>query len=68
MSEWYAFGPTIGAALNATLVSYNGRCFIGVNVDTAAVPDAAAMLECLHVGFEEVTHCGCARPAEPASP
>ena len=31
VSEWYAFGPTIGSALNATLVSYNGRCFVGIN-------------------------------------
>ncbi len=52
--DWYAFGPTIGAALNTTLVSYNGTCHIGVNVDTGAIPDAATMLECLRAGFAEV--------------
>ncbi|MET1003708.1 MAG: wax ester/triacylglycerol synthase domain-containing protein, partial [Acidimicrobiia bacterium] len=45
VAEWYAFGPTIGAALNATLVSYDGTCYVGVNVDTGAVPDGAVMLE-----------------------
>ena len=54
VTEWYAFGPTIGAALNATLVSYNGRCYVGLNVDTGAIPDGAAMLECMREGFDEV--------------
>jgi hypothetical protein len=56
VAQWYAFGPTIGAALNVTLVSYDGKCFIGVNVDTGAIPDSAAMLECLRDGFDEVLH------------
>jgi WS/DGAT/MGAT family acyltransferase len=60
VAQWYAFGPTIGAALNTTLVSYDGTCYIGVNVDTGAVPDPAAMLACLRDGFEEVTHRACA--------
>ena len=54
VTDWYAFGPTIGAALNVTLVSYNGTCYIGVNEDTGAIPDADAMLECLRDGFREV--------------
>ena len=56
--QWYAFGPTIGAALNATLVSYDGTCYVGVNVDTGAIPDSAAMLGCLREGFDEVMHTG----------
>jgi diacylglycerol O-acyltransferase len=60
VAEWYAFGPTIGAALNTTLVSYDGTCYVGVNVDTGAVPDPTAMLACLRDGFEEVTHRSCA--------
>ncbi len=63
VAEWYAFGPTIGAALNATLVSYDGACYIGVNVDTGAIPDGPAMLECLREGFDEVTRLG-GRPPE----
>jgi len=58
VAEWYAFGPTIGAALNVTLVSYDGSCYIGVNVDAAAIPDADAMLECLGDGFREVVDLG----------
>ena len=60
VAQWYAFGPTIGAALNATLVSYDGTCYVGVTVDTGAIPDPAAMLACLRNGFEEVTHRACA--------
>ena len=52
--EWYAFGPTIGAALNVTLVSYDGNCHIGLTVDRGAVPDADGMLDCLREGFREV--------------
>ena len=58
VDEWYAFGPTLGAALNATLISYDGICFIGVNVDTGAVPDGAAMIDCLREGLDEVSALG----------
>jgi WS/DGAT/MGAT family acyltransferase len=51
----FAFGPTIGAALNTTLVSYDGTCHIGVNIDTAAVPDPDVLLACLEEGLTEVT-------------
>ena len=54
VDEWYAFGPTIGAAMNVTLVSYDGTCYVGVTVDTAAIPDAETMLECLQEGFREI--------------
>ena len=58
VAEWYAFGPTIGAALNATLVSYDKTCYIGINVDTGAIPDASVMIECLRNGFDEITDLG----------
>jgi WS/DGAT/MGAT family acyltransferase len=51
----FAFGPTIGAALNTTLLSYDGTCHIGVNIDTAAVPDPEVLLACLAEGLTEVT-------------
>jgi diacylglycerol O-acyltransferase len=54
VKEWYAFGPTIGAALNVTMISYAGTCYVGCNVDLGAVPDPAAMQSCLHEGFDEV--------------
>ncbi|HTN99831.1 MAG TPA: WS/DGAT domain-containing protein, partial [Microthrixaceae bacterium] len=50
----YAFSPTIGAAVNATLLSYVDTCAIGVNVDTAAIPDLDAFHDCLVAGFDEV--------------
>jgi diacylglycerol O-acyltransferase len=51
--EWYAFGPTIGASLNVTLISYDGTCYVGVNVDTGAIPDPSALMDCLREGFTE---------------
>jgi diacylglycerol O-acyltransferase len=54
MTEYYAFGPTIGASVNLTLISYCGTCNIGVNIDTAAVPDPEVLETCLQQGFDEV--------------
>ncbi len=54
VTDYAAFGPTIGAAMNATLFSYNGSCCIGVTVDTTAVPDHELLIECLTEGFAEV--------------
>jgi WS/DGAT/MGAT family acyltransferase len=48
------FGPTAGSAVNITLMSYDGICCIGVNVDTAAIPDPDEFLACLAAGFDEV--------------
>jgi diacylglycerol O-acyltransferase len=50
----YPFGPTIGAAVNVTLMTYVDTCALGVNVDTGAVPDLELFMECLVAGFEEV--------------
>ena len=54
VTGYYPFGPTIGASFNATLFSYDGRCCIGVTVDTHAVPDDDVLLECLAEGLAEV--------------
>ncbi|HUA94529.1 MAG TPA: wax ester/triacylglycerol synthase domain-containing protein, partial [Acidimicrobiales bacterium] len=54
VERYVAFPPTIGASLNVTLLSYDGTCCIGVNVDTAAVGDTDVLLGCLAEGFEEV--------------
>ena len=64
----FAFGPTIGASFNTTLLSYAGTCHIGVNIDTAAVPDPDVLLACLAEGLTEVTALGTAEPvlARPA--
>jgi diacylglycerol O-acyltransferase len=50
----YAFGPTIGAAVNVTLMTYVDTCALGINVDTGAIPDVEVFHDCLVAGFEEV--------------
>jgi diacylglycerol O-acyltransferase len=54
VARFYGFGPTIGAAVNLTLMSYCGTCFVGINVDLGAVPDPDLLLECLREGFDEI--------------
>ncbi|MBF6323343.1 DUF1298 domain-containing protein [Nocardia cyriacigeorgica] len=54
IERMFAFSPTLGTALNVTMTSYAGTCFVGVNVDTAAVPDTDALTECLVSGFRAV--------------
>ena len=54
VDSFYGFGPTIGAALNVTLMSYCGTCCVGVNIDTGAVPDPDVLMDCLRDGFDEV--------------
>lgn len=50
----YAFGPTVGSAVNVTLLTYVDTCALGIDIDTGAIPDAALFLECLRGGFDEV--------------
>ena len=50
----YPFGPLPGCASMITLVSHNGTCCIGVNLDPAAITDPASFVECLVDGFDEV--------------
>jgi diacylglycerol O-acyltransferase len=50
----YAFGPTIGAAVNVTLLTYVDTCALGINVDTAAIPDCEVFHDALVAGFDEV--------------
>jgi diacylglycerol O-acyltransferase len=58
----YAFGPTIGAGVNVTLLTYTDTCALGINADTGAIPDFDVFQECLVAGFDEVL--ALARPAE----
>lgn len=51
---YYPFGPTIGAALNVTLISYADVCHVGINIDSHAVDDPQELVRCLSVGFDEV--------------
>ena len=63
VDAFYPFGPTTGAAVNVTLMSYRDTCHIGVNTDVGAVPDADVFLRCLSEGFDEVV--ALAGPARP---
>jgi hypothetical protein len=62
----YAFGPTIGAGVNVTLMTYVDTCSLGINVDTGAIPDHEGFYECLAAGFEEVL--AIARPTPRPTP
>jgi diacylglycerol O-acyltransferase / wax synthase len=50
----YAFGPTIGAGVNVTLMTFVDTCTLGINVDTGAIPDYEVFHRCLVAGFDEV--------------
>ena len=50
----YAFGPTIGSAVNVTLLTYVDTCALGIDVDTTAIPDYDVFHEALVAGFDEV--------------
>ncbi|WP_328359440.1 WS/DGAT domain-containing protein [Mycobacterium sp. NBC_00419] len=50
----YAFGPTIGSAVNVTLLTYVDTCSLGIDVDTGAIPDFEEFADCLVAGFDEV--------------
>ena len=54
IERMYAFGPTIGTAFNVTLISHAGNCCVGINADTAAVPDLEVLKDCLVHGFRTV--------------
>jgi WS/DGAT/MGAT family acyltransferase len=54
----YAFAPPSGAALSVALLSHGDQCCIGVNIDTAAVPDADLLITCLREGFDDVLSVG----------
>ena len=58
VTNFISFSPTIGAALNLTLVSYKGTCSVGVAADSAAVPDHELLMTSLVGGFEEVLDLG----------
>ncbi len=54
----YPCGPLVGAAANCTLVGYNHKAFVGINVDAAAVPDLDMLAGCIREGFDAVIALG----------
>ena len=64
MERYVAFGPTTGTSVNFSLLSYDGSCCIGISMDTSAIAEPEALVECVRKGFEEVLALG--GPHEPA--
>lgn len=50
----YAFGPTIGASVNVTLLTYVDTCALGINVDTTAIPDYDVFYDAIVASFDEL--------------
>ena len=50
----YPIGPRPGVAAMVTMVSYDGTCCIGVNLDPAAITELELFETCLRDGFDEV--------------
>ncbi len=58
ITRMYPFGPLPGCAAMITLISHDGTCCIGLNVDPAAVTSPAVLVEGLAAGLDEVTALG----------
>ncbi len=52
--RYYPFGPTLGSAVNITLLSYLDTCCIGINCDAGAIPDDREFVQCIAAGLDEV--------------
>ena len=51
----YPLVATIGAAVNITMVTYDGAAYIGLSTDDRAISDLDALVEDLRAGFAAVT-------------
>jgi diacylglycerol O-acyltransferase len=60
----YPLVATIGAAVNVTMVTYDGSAFVGISADDRAVPDVAELVQDIRSGFATVTDA----PVGPADP
>ena len=54
----YPFGPLMGTAANCSLLGYDHKAFVGINVDAAAVPDVGMLAGCIRNGFDAVIALG----------
>ena len=62
----YPLVATIGAAVNVTMVTYDGSAFVGISADDRSVPDLGDLVADLRSGFASVTD-GPVGPADPLS-
>jgi hypothetical protein len=63
IERMYPFGPLPGCAVMITLISHEGQCCIGVNLDSAAVSDPDGLVADLQAGIDEVV--ALAKPPAP---
>jgi WS/DGAT/MGAT family acyltransferase len=54
----YPLGPRPGVAAMIAMITYNGRCCVGVNADPDVFDDPDELAECLRGGFAEVVAIG----------
>jgi WS/DGAT/MGAT family acyltransferase len=54
ITQMYPFGPLPGCGAMITLLSYEERCCIGLNLDAAAVTDTEGLVTDLRAGLDEV--------------
>jgi hypothetical protein len=54
----FPFGPLPGCAAMVTLLSQQGTCCIGINLDSTAVSDPAGLLADLQAGLDEIIALG----------
>jgi diacylglycerol O-acyltransferase / wax synthase len=54
VTHMYPFGPLPGCAAMVVLVSHDGTCCVGANIDPAAVTETGLFARCLREGFDEV--------------
>ncbi len=54
------YAPKGGAAMNVALMSYNGKCGFGINLDTAAIYDHDVMVRCMEESLAEIVALGSA--------
>jgi hypothetical protein len=50
----YPLGPRPGVAAMVTMLSYEGTCCVGLNMDPAVIGDEKVFAACLRDGFDEV--------------
>ena len=54
----FPFGPLPGVAVMAAMLTHNGICCFGLNIDGDAVGDVDVLVECLQQGLDEVLALG----------
>ena len=54
----WPMGPRLGCAVNLTLLTCGERLDLGVNLDPAAITDAAAFMQCLGESFDDLLAAG----------